>query len=77
MEEMVQLLLERGADPNAGGALARAAHRAAPGIVRLLVDKGAVLSGTYKGRTPRAWAEASDGPERDEVIRILDEYLAR
>jgi adenosylhomocysteine nucleosidase len=75
----VRVLLEYGADPNAEQTQGwRALHSAAQHgnveIVRLLLDYDAdpTLT-TADGRTPAAVA---DGPDRDEVARLLDESAA-
>jgi ankyrin repeat protein len=76
----VRVLLEHGADPNAEQSKGwRALHSAAqhgnPEIVRLLLEHGADPSVVADGgRSPTAVA---DGPERDEVVRLIEQAALR
>ena len=71
--EMVTLLLDRGADPNARDtrgftALHRAAELGELRIVQLLLDRGAYPPGEAEGHTPQSLAQ---GRGHTAIVNLL------
>lgn len=71
--DVVQLLLDRGANPTGG--LSQAISKGRPDLVKMLIDKGAAVSIHYKaGGSPLRQAK---GTKNHDVIRLLKSAGAR